>query len=160
MKVKIQNAKRKQSNSDLRTLCGECRRAFHSVIHHQAVCAFRILNSALRSLYHVSGGNFEDGRKAARLACGAGPVFHPDAACSSGAAWPRDSFSRFSRAHFVSCHVLWQLHDEAVLHQADKQLPAGVTGRQAEHAADAKAAMMLDEFREEWLQIGSKRNRH
>jgi hypothetical protein len=56
--------------------------------------------------------------------------------------------------------VLWQLHDEAVLHQADKQLPAGVPGRQAEHAAGAKAAMMFDKFREEWLQNGSKRNRH
>ena len=56
--------------------------------------------------------------------------------------------------------MLWQLHDEAVLHQADKQLPAGVTGRQAEHAANAKAAMVFDKFREEWLQIGSKRNRH
>jgi hypothetical protein len=118
------------------------------------------LNFALRSLYHVSGGNFEDGRKAACLACGTGLVCYPDAACTSGATGTRDSFSSFSRAHFVSCHVVRQLHDQAVLHQADKQLPAGVTGRQAEHAADAKAAMMLDEFREEWLQIGSKRNRH
>ena len=38
--------------------------------------------------------------------------------------------------------------------------PAGVPGRQAEHTADPKAAMMFNEFGEEWREIGSKRNRH
>ena len=47
-----------------------------------------------------------------------------------------------------------------VFNQADEHLPPGVAGGKAEHAADAEAAMMLDEFGEKRLEIGSKRNRH
>ena len=110
----------------------------------------------------MSSSNLENRRKAARLACRARAVFHPRAACAPGAAGTRDSGlpHTSARANFIFGDVQRQLHDEAVFHQADEEPPAGITGWKAKHAADSKAAVMLDEFREEWLQISSKRNRH
>ena len=56
--------------------------------------------------------------------------------------------------------VLGQPDDDAVLHQADEETAAGVSGWETEHAADSQAAVVLDEFREEWLKISSKRDGH
>jgi hypothetical protein len=135
------------ANADVRMPHDECCRRCHLVILHQTVFAFCILHFALRSLYHVSGGNFEDGRKAGCLARGARRVFHPRPAGPPLAAEGRAS----APAHLFFRNVLGQLHDDAFLDQADKEFAAGVAGRQAEHATKAKAAMLLDEFSEEWL---------
>jgi hypothetical protein len=44
-----------------------------------------------------------------------------------------------------------QLDPKAVFDQAHEHLAPGVAGREAEHAANPKAAMVLDEFGEKRL---------
>lgn len=56
--------------------------------------------------------------------------------------------------------LLRELHNQSVFDETDEHLPASIAGRKAEHATRAKAAVMLDEIDEKWLEIGSKRNRH
>jgi hypothetical protein len=113
------------------------------------------LHSALR-LHNVPSGHFEDGREPLRVTGMTGYVLDPGPA---GAARPGER-RRLAAAQLFFRDVRRELHDEAIVHQADEHAPAGVTGRTPEHLADAEAAMMLDEMGEKRLKIRSKRNRH
>ena len=104
----------------------------------------------------MSCGELEDRRKPVRFSGGSWDVFDPRFARPAAAR----EWSGVAAAELFSSELLRKLHYQAIFDETDKHLPAGVACRKTEHAASAKAAMVVDEIGKKGLKIGSKRNRH
>jgi hypothetical protein len=104
----------------------------------------------------VSCSKLEDRRKTMSVARGTRNVLNPRLARPASAC----EWSGVATPKLFPGELLGKLHDQSVLDETDKHLPASVAGRKTEHTTSSKAAVMFDEIRKKRLKIGSKRNRH
>ena len=104
----------------------------------------------------MSGSDFEKRRESVNLSRRPRHIFDPRLAGLSAAC----EWCGVAAPELFPGKWLGELHDQSVFDETDKHLPASVAGRKTEQATSSEAAVVFDEINEEWLKIGSKRNRH